>query len=71
MASLVSLNLGRVSVSLSKGVTDRDISRIVGVVKGKYGCLGCGFMGKLKDLEGIRETLKGINTVERVVIRTK
>ncbi|MBL8007198.1 MAG: hypothetical protein JNJ56_06675 [Ignavibacteria bacterium] len=70
MASVVSLKLGRISVSLGKGVTDKDISRIVGIAKGKYGCLGCGFLGKLKDLEGIRTALKGIKTVERVSIST-
>lgn len=70
MASVVSLKLGRISVSLGKGVTDKDISRIVGIAKGKYGCLGCGFLGKLKDLEGIRTAIKGIKTVERVSIST-
>jgi len=71
MATLASVKLGRVSVWLGKGVTDRDISKIVGLVKGKYGCLGCGFLGKLRDIEGIRETVKGIKSVEKIAISNR
>lgn len=70
MASVVSLKLGQIQVQLGKGVTDKDISKIVGIAKGKYGCLGCGFAGKLKlkDIEGLRVSLKSIKSVERVGI---
>lgn len=68
MASVASLRLGRVTVALGKGVKAADITKIVGIVKGKYGCLACGFVGKLKDLEGIRSSIKGMNSVEKISI---
>lgn len=68
MASVASLRLGRVTVALGKGVTANDISKIVGVVKGKYGCLGCGFVGRLKDIEGIRSAIKEMKNVEKISI---
>ncbi|HMS65946.1 MAG TPA: hypothetical protein PKD83_11920 [Ignavibacteria bacterium] len=70
MASLVSLKLGQISVQLGKGVTDKDISKIVGIAKGKYACTGCGFLGKikLKDMGELRTSLKAIKAVERVSI---
>lgn len=69
--AVASVRLGRVSAYLGRGVTDKDISKIVGLVKGKYGCLGCGFLGKLKDIGEIREALNGMKNVEKVVITLK
>ncbi|MCY7361797.1 MAG: hypothetical protein LH629_06975 [Ignavibacteria bacterium] len=68
--SLVSLKLGQIQIGLGKGVTDKDLLKIVGLAKGKYGCLGCGFLGKLKlkDIEELRAEIKAIKSVERVSI---
>lgn len=68
MASVASLRLGRVTVALNKNVKATEVSRIVGLVKGKYGCLACGFVGKLRDIAGIRETINKIKSVDRVSI---